>query len=483
MKYLPLFFDLKNQPCLLVGGDEIALRKAVLLDRAGAIITVVSPQIDQGLVDLIGQQKGELLYSEYQENLLEGKTLVIAATENDELNRQVHAHSTARKLPINVVDSPDLCTFIFPAIVDRSPIMIAVSSGGNAPVLTRLLRTKLETIIPSYYGVLGELAASFRQRVRDRFDDIRDRRIFWERLFQGPVADKVIAGQTQQAEKMMEQLLGNGSDAYDSTTAVGEVYLVGAGPGDPELLTFKALRLMQQADVVLYDRLVSPKIVDLCRRDADRMYVGKERSNHSVPQEDLNLLLAKLAKEGKRVLRLKGGDPFIFGRGGEELETLVEQQVPFQVVPGITAAAACSSYAGIPLTHRDYAQSVKFVTGQLKNRTSDLKWDELVHPNQTIVFYMGLHRLEHICKNLIAHGKPATTPVALVQKGSTPEQRVLVGTLETIAELQEEAQLQPPTLTIVGEVVELHKKLAWFDEKVIEDNHLLMTAQPLESQP
>lgn len=477
MEYLPLFFDLKNQPCLLVGGGDIALRKAVLLDRAGAKLTVVSPEIDDELKVLVERQQGELIYSEYQEKLLDGKTLVIAATDNDDVNAVVHGHATERKIPINVVDSPDLCSFVFPAIVDRSPIMIAVSSGGNAPVLTRLLRAKLETMIPAYYGVLGEMAARFRQQVKDRFDSIRDRRIFWERFFQGPVADKVIAGQTQQAEQMMLNLLNSDESAE---TAGGEVYLVGAGPGDPELLTFKALRLMQQADVVLYDRLVSPKIVDLCRRDADRMYVGKERSNHSVPQGDLNLLLAKLAKEGKRVLRLKGGDPFIFGRGGEELETLVEQQVPFQVVPGITAAAACSAYAGIPLTHRDYAQSVKFVTGQLKNRTSDLNWEELVHPNQTIVFYMGLHRLGHICKHLVKHGKPASTPVALVQKGSTPEQKVVIGTLETIAEIQEKEQLEPPTLTIVGEVVELHEKLAWFDESVLEDNHLLMTAQPLE---
>lgn len=477
MEYLPLFFDLKQQPCLLVGGGDTAQRKAVLLDRAGAKLTVVAPEIEPELAQLVNNQQGKLIYAGYDAALLEGKTLVIAATDDDAVNRQVHADASARKLPINVVDSPALCSFVFPAIVDRSPIMIAVSSGGHAPVLTRLLRAKLETMIPSYYGYLGELAARFRQQVKDRFHSLRDRRIFWERVFQGPVADKVIAGQHQQAEAIMRGLL-EGNDQAD--LAGGEVYLVGAGPGDPELLTFKALRLMQQADVVLYDRLVSPKIVDLCRRDADRIFVGKERSNHAVPQGDINLLLANLAKEGKRVLRLKGGDPFIFGRGGEELETLVEHQVPFQVVPGITAASACSCYAGIPLTHRDYAQSVKFVTGQLKNRTSDLKWNELVHPNQTIVFYMGLHRLEHIASHLVAHGKSGDTPVALVQSGSTPEQKVLTGTLANIVEKQGEAQLQPPTLMIVGEVVELHDKLAWFNEQVIENNHVLMTAQPLQ---
>ena len=298
---------------------------------------------------------------------------------------------------------------------------------------------------------------AFRERVKQRFSRIESRRNYWERVLYGPVAEQLAAGNQAQAEQWMEALLDSSEEQ-----ARGEVYLVGAGPGDPDLLTFKALRLMQQADVVLYDRLVSPRVMELCRRDAERIYVGKERDNHAVPQEGINQLLVDLARQGKKVLRLKGGDPFIFGRGGEELEMLAEQQIPFQVVPGITAATACACYAGIPLTHRGYAQSVKFVTGQLKNRSSELNWPELVQDNQTIVFYMGLHRIGYLASQLIAHGKNPTTPIALVQAGSTPQQKVVTGTLETIEQLLKDNPVKPPSLIIVGEVVKLHQKLAWY---------------------
>lgn len=459
MDFLPLFFDLKQRRCLLVGGGVVAQRKAALLARAGAEIIAVAPAFSAELTRLVSASGGQLLSGDYHVGLLTEMALVVAATDDDAVNRQVHADAMARQIPVNVVDSPELCSFIFPSIVDRSPILVAVSSGGQSPVLARLLRARLETLIPSSFGRLGQLAGRFRERVKQRFDSLRERRQFWERVLQGTVAEKVASGRDDEAEALMAALL---SDEAANTPAVGEVYLVGAGPGDPELLTFKALRLMQQADVILYDRLVSEPVMALCRVDAERIYVGKERSNHAVPQEDINQLLVTLAQQGKRVLRLKGGDPFIFGRGGEELELLAAAGVPFQVVPGITAASACSTAAGIPLTHRGYAQSVKFVTGQLKNRSAELNWAELVHPNQTIVFYMGLHRLGHLCEQLVAHGKPATTPVALVQQGGTEHQRVLTGTLATIAALNEEAQLQPPSLIIVGEVVALHHQLAWY---------------------
>jgi uroporphyrin-III C-methyltransferase/precorrin-2 dehydrogenase/sirohydrochlorin ferrochelatase len=471
VEYLPLFLNLKQQHCLLVGGGHVALRKARLLHQAGASITVVAPDLIPGLESLLAEGRGEIIQTPYLAALLEGKILVVAATDDRALNKQVHDDAVQHNLPVNVVDTPELCTFIFPSIVDRSPIMVAVSSGGQSPVLTRLLRARLETLIPHYYGRLGSLAGRFRSRVKARFTTINERRGFWERVLQGCVADKVLAGREEEAERLMEQLL---ADSSTKTAPVGEVYLVGAGPGDPELLTFKALRLMQQADVVLYDRLISPEVLDLTRRDADRIYVGKERSNHSVPQEGINELLVRLASEGRRVLRLKGGDPFIFGRGGEELEALAEAGIPFQVVPGITAASACSSYAGIPLTHRDYAQSVRFVTGQQKNRTEDLNWRGLAEDNQTLVIYMGLHRLAHLCQQLITHGKAPTTPVALVQAGSTPEQRVLIGTLETIVTLQESGPLKPPSLIIIGEVVRLHEKLAWYDGVEAQQNQSLL---------
>jgi uroporphyrin-III C-methyltransferase/precorrin-2 dehydrogenase/sirohydrochlorin ferrochelatase len=384
--------------------------------------------------------------------------LVIAATDDESLNERVHYDAVARSLPVNVVDNPPLCTFVFPAIVDRSPIVIGISSGGQSPVLARLLRARLETLIPSGYSRLGKLVGGFRDRVKARFSNVNERRKFWEEILQGEVAERVFAGRDEEAAGLLEQAL----DTADEGRGVGEVYLVGAGPGDPELLTFKALRLMQQADVVVYDRLVSPQVLDLCRRDADLIYVGKKRDDHSLPQQGINALLVEHARKGRRVVRLKGGDPFIFGRGGEEIEELKANGIPFQVVPGITAASACSTYAGIPLTHREYAQSVKFVTGQLKNRTSDLKFDELVHPNQTIVFYMGLHTLEQLCAGLMAHGKPGDTPVAIVSQGTSPEQRVLTGRLDDIVARQQHAQLPAPAIIIVGEVVALQSRLAWF---------------------
>lgn len=458
MDYLPLFFDLRERDVLLIGGGDVALRKARLLVRAGARITLVSHRVLPELESLLELNRGLVIIGEYHPELLDGKVLVLAATDDDQLNERVHYDAVAQNVPVNVVDSPALCTFVFPAIVDRSPIVIGISSGGQSPVLARLLRAKLETWIPTGYSRLGQLVGRFRDKVKARFGSVNERRVFWESVLQGQVAERVFAGQDSAAETLLEQQIEQGNAQHQ----VGEVYLVGAGPGDPELLTFKALRLMQQADVVLYDRLVSPDVLDLCRRDADLVFVGKQRDNHAVPQEGINQLLIDHARAGKRVVRLKGGDPFIFGRGGEELERLKQEGIPFQVVPGITAASACSTYAGIPLTHRDYAQSVKFVTGQLKNRTSELDFAELVHPNQTIVFYMGLHTLDKLCEGLVRHGKPVDTPVAIVSRGTAQDQRVLTGTLNTIVSQQAEAQLLAPSLVIVGEVVALQPQLSWF---------------------
>lgn len=474
MDYLPLFFKLTQQEVLLVGGGSIALRKARLLSRAGASITVISREVCAELQSLLDQHQGKAVIGEYHAGLLDGKILVIAATDDNPLNERVHYDAVARNIPVNVVDSPKLCTFVFPAIVDRSPIVIGVSSGGSAPVLARLLRARLETWIPKSYGKLASIANSFRDQVKQRFSSLNQRRNFWESVLQGQIAEKVFAGRSEEASQLIEAKLAQ----QDPDHQVGEVYLIGGGPGDPELLTFKALRLMQQADVVLYDALVSPAVLDLCRRDADLIFVGKKRDNHAVPQEGINQLLVKHAQDGHRVVRLKGGDPFIFGRGGEELETLKAHNIPFQVVPGITAASACSTYAGIPLTHRNYAQSVKFVTGQLKNRTSDLNFDELVHPNQTVVFYMGLHTLPQLSQQLIKHGKPAETPAAIVSRGTAADQKVLTGTLGTLVQLQEQAQLPPPALIIVGEVVSLHENLCWFGEEVLEQSLTPVTAEP-----
>ncbi|WP_313365372.1 siroheme synthase CysG [Pseudomonas sp.] len=458
MDYLPLFHKLQGGRVLVVGGGEIALRKARLLADAGAALRVVAPDIDGQLAALAREGGGEVLVRGYQAADLVGCRLVIAATDDPGLNAQVSADAQALSLPVNVVDAPALCTVIFPAIVDRSPLVIAVSSGGDAPVLARLIRAKLEAWIPSAYGELAELAARFRHKVKSLYPDVNQRRGFWETVFQGPIAERQLAGQGAEAERLLQAMV-EGAPVQQG----GEVYLVGAGPGDPDLLTFRALRLMQQADVVLYDRLVAPAIIEMCRRDAERIYVGKRRADHAVPQDQINRLLVDLAQQGKRVLRLKGGDPFIFGRGGEEIEELAEHGIPFQVVPGITAASGCSAYGGIPLTHRDYAQSVRFVTGHLKDGTSNLPWDDLVAPAQTLVFYMGLVGLPTICAELIRHGRAASTPAALVQQGTTRNQRVFTGTLADLPELVARHEVHAPTLVIVGEVVQLRDKLAWFE--------------------
>lgn len=457
MDYLPLFFNLQAQPCLLVGGGGVALRKARLLIKAGALVKLVAPEIDPELRALVTENGGEVRFSHYSKSCLKAVRLVISATDDPAVNRQVAADCNAAGVPVNVVDNPALCSVIMPAIIDRSPLMIAVSSGGVSPVLARMVRAKLESTIPAHYGNLAKLASEFRDQVKARFASEDDRRRFWEAALAGEVAEKALATDLAGARAMLQQKID--SAELDSK---GEVYLVGAGPGDPELLTFKAFRLMQQAEVVLYDRLVSAPILDLVRRDAERIYVGKRMAEHSMAQTDINQLLLTLAQQGKRVLRLKGGDPFIFGRGGEEIELLAEHRIAFQVVPGITAASGCASYAGIPLTHRDYAHSVRFITGHLKSGSPDLPWQELTGDGQTLVFYMGLSGLARICEQLIAHGKDAVTPVALIAKGTTVDQQVHVSTLAELPNYVADRAIRAPTLLIIGGVVNLHSKLAWF---------------------
>jgi len=460
MDLFPVFMNLQQRDCLIIGGGEVATRKASLLLDAHAHVTVIAPELTSTLTEWLAEGRIRHKAREFSTDDIQGNALVIAATDNAKTNQTVHHAATAKNIPVNVVDNPGLCTFIVPSIVDRSPVIAAISTGGASPVLARMIRSRLESLLPSAYGRLAKMTANFRDRVKARFENPNDRRLFWERVLEGPAAEMVFAGRDNDAEAEISKSLSEN----DQGGKIGEVYLIGAGPGDPDLLTFRALRLMQQADVIVHDRLVSQQVIDLSRRDAERIYVGKERDNHAVPQEDINHLLVRLAKEGKRVCRLKGGDPFIFGRGGEEIDTLVEEGVSFQVVPGITAASGAASYTGIPLTHRDYSQSVVFATGHLKNGMIDINWPGLVQPNQTLVFYMGLVGIKVICKELISHGMSPDMPIALVQKATTPEQRLFTGTLSTMHEIVDREQIKPPTLIIVGEVVKLHEKLNWYNE-------------------
>ena len=459
MEFFPIFLDIKNKRCLVVGGGGVAERKTASLLKSGAEVSLVSPNLTRSLSDR--RDNGEIIHQarEFLAEDLNGCHLVIAATSDPEVNRRISELAGERRIPVNVVDQPELCSFILPSIIDRSPVVAAISTGGASPVLARLIRSRLESLIPAGYGRLADLCSRFRQRVKETFSEPADRRLFWERVLEGGVAERVFSGHDTEANQLMETALTHTRLADD----VGEVYLVGAGPGDPDLLTFRALRLMQQADVVVYDRLVAKPILDMTRHDAEHIYVGKERNRHAMRQEEINKLLASLAKQGKRVLRLKGGDPFIFGRGGEEIDTLAAEGVPFQVIPGITAAAGCASYSGIPLTHRDFAQSVTFVTGHLKDGSINLNWPMLAQPNQTIVFYMGLVGLPVICRELRAHGMAADMPIALIQQGTTHMQRVFTGTLESIQQIVEREKPKPPTLIIVGRVVDLQEKLAWYE--------------------
>lgn len=458
MDFLPLYFDLKNASTLVVGGGDAAARKIELLLKAGANVKLCASERIKSIQTIIDSGHIQLVATTFDTKLLDDVVLVVAASGDTETDDAIAVKATARNLPVNVVNKAESSSFIFPSIVDRSPIIASVSSSGSLPVLTRLLRSRLESAIPSSFGRLADVATKYRDQVREKFPDLNQRRRFWESHLEGLFAEKIFSGQEDESVSILENSLKN-----DVFQPGGEVYLVGAGPGDPDLLTFKALRLMRQADIVLYDRLVSQPILDLVRADAERVDVGKERANHTLPQQQINELLVTLAKQGKRVLRLKGGDPFIFGRGGEEIDRLSDEGIPFQVVPGITAASGCSSYAGIPLTHRDFSQSVRFITGHLKDDTCNLPWSDYVQENQTLVFYMGLVGLSIICDQLIAHGMPEDMPIALVSKGTTKDQKVVTGTLSTMPSAVKVEKVKAPTLIIIGEVVSLRNKLRWMD--------------------
>ncbi|MCQ4109671.1 siroheme synthase CysG [Aeromonas sp. JL9] len=457
MDYLPIFCRLDNKPVLLVGGGEVAERKARLLLDAGAQLTVVAPELDPELAELAANGSIEWLAGEFAPQQLTGKWLVVAATDRREVNALVYQSANQARTFANVVDDPKRSSFIMPSIIDRSPLMVAISSGGKAPVLARLLREKLEALLPQHLGAVATFAGSLRERVKARFATMGERRRFWERLLGADRLGQALArGDCASANQLADSLFA------DESQTGGEVVLVGAGPGDPGLLTLHALRQMQLADVVVYDRLVSDEVMALVRRDAKRIFVGKQAGNHCVPQEGINQLLLEEAKKGQRVVRLKGGDPFIFGRGGEELETLVGSGIGFQVVPGITAASGCAAYAGIPLTHRDHAQSVRFVTAHGKGGARDLDWPLLAKDRQTLVFYMGLSSCATIREQLLAHGKAGNTPVALIERGTQPCQRVIRGTLDQLPALA--VGVESPALIMVGSVVTLADRLAWFGE-------------------
>jgi uroporphyrin-III C-methyltransferase/precorrin-2 dehydrogenase/sirohydrochlorin ferrochelatase len=452
MDYLPVFLQLRSQPTVVVGGGRIAIRKVDLLRRSGAQITVVSPELCEELLKLASDGQLRHISGKFDEAHIEGATLVIAATNDQDVNVAVSAAAQSRRIPVNVVDNPALSTFIFPAIVDRSPIIVGVSSGGESPVLARRVREQIEALLPAKLGLLARFLGARRKAVQQALGPLA-RRPFWERIVGGVVGTRVLAGDEKAAEKAFDSELRTSHLTTSPTTGssgVGEVYLIGAGPGDPDLLTLRALQLLQQADVVLYDRLVPDAVLDRSRRDAERIFVGKEAGDHTV-QDRIHELLVQYARQGLRVARLKGGDPFIFGRGGEEIEVLTRHNIPYISVPGITAALGAASAAGIPLTHRRLAQSVTFVAGHVLEDEA-LDWRALAGPRQTVVFYMGVSHLDRIVAKLREAGAKADHPAAVVERATLPGQRTLRGTLETIADVARNARVTPPALLIVGDV-------------------------------
>lgn len=458
MMHLPAFIDLVDRPVLVVGGGAMAARRTAMALRTKANVRVVAPELGFEFDDCPGF---EHLARDFQADDLDGMRLVFVASDDDELERQVSALAEERGILVNVADNIGISTFVMPSIIDRSPLVVAISSGGKAPILSRMLREKLEALVPNALGRLADFAGSYRRQVKAAIPDMTRRRRFWENVASGAIGERVLSGEMDGAKRLILERIE--AEAENSgATPKGEVYLVGSGPGDPDLLTFRAIRLMQQADVVLHDRLVHDDILEMVRRDADRIFVGKQRGDHAMPQEEISRTLVRLAKDGKRVLRLKGGDPFTFGRGGEEIEMLAAEGVPFQIVPGITAASGCAAYAGIPLTHRDHAQACVFVTGHTSDGKLDLNWTMLSQPNQTVVVYMGLNSVGEFMHSMAEHGVATTTPAAAIDNGTRIDQRVITGTVANLAERIEEAELPGPALIVVGSVVELADTLQWY---------------------
>jgi uroporphyrin-III C-methyltransferase/precorrin-2 dehydrogenase/sirohydrochlorin ferrochelatase len=459
VNYFPVFFDLTGQRVLIVGGGEVALRKVTLLERTGASISLVAPQIVPPLLERATAGQLQIARREFAPDDLDGMRLVIVATSRRAVNRWIANLSESRNIPVNVVDDREASRFIVPAIIDRDPVLVAISTGGTSPVLARRLRERLETLVPARIGELASWLKVLRKIARQKLRDTDERRRFFEAVVDGPAARRFVDGDQPGALRLAQQLLATTSAA---PRAAGEVTLVGAGPGDPELLTLKALRALQDADVILHDRLVPDAVLELSRRDATRICVGKAAGNVGTAQEEINALLVEHARQGKRVVRLKGGDPFVFGRGGEELQALAMAKISFSVIPGITAALGAAAYAGIPLTHRDHAQSVSFVTGHAQSDGLEPDWRALAKNGITAVFYMGLARLEHIVEELLRHGAPGSRPAGLIAQGTTAHQRVITATLASIRQVAADACMESPTLLVVGEVVALHSTLAWF---------------------
>ena len=475
MQLYPLFADLTGRPVLVVGGGDVAARKVAMLLRAGARVTVGAPMLGPELRELVQQGRVTYRAGAYQSDWLDGVWLVIAATRSRPLNARIAADGHLQQRLVNVVDDPALSSFQVPAVIDRSPLLVAISSSGTAPVLARRLRERIESLIDPALGPLLQLAQRYRARIRARHADLASRRRFYDWLHDGPVSALLRASHPVRAE---QQLLAALSDGREQKTH-GSVALVGAGPGDPGLLTLRALRVLNEADVILHDELIGPQILDLARRDALQVAVGKRGGGVHTPQETIHALLLEHARAGRRVVRLKGGDPFVFGRGGEELAYLRAHGITYEVVPGITAAVACAAYSGVPLTHRDHAQSVRLVTAHCQHSLDTLDWAELAREKQTLAIYMGVGKLDELTHQLLAHGRAPDTPFALIENGSLSTQRTLTGALNDLPALAKRHAIRAPAMLILGEVAALADASHWYGELLGAPPHHSVTAHAL----
>ena len=456
MENFPIFLNLKKKSVLVIGGGDIALRKVKLLIKVKPEIKIIANRFCEELECLAKSNSIKLIKKSFVEADIVNPMIIIAATNNIKLNKTLSLLAKKKNILINVVDQPSLCTFTMGSIIERDSLVIAISSAGKAPVLARKIREKIEILVPQGYSKLVEYAGNLRAMIKEKIKLVSKRRFFWEQFFESEIIYNSLLKQEKLDNKLIINLI------KESNLMLGEVYLVGAGPGERDLLTLRALQLMQKCDLCIYDNLVSSEVLELVRRDADLIYAGKKLDQHTLSQQEINKLLIKYAKKGKKVLRLKGGDPFIFGRGGEEIECLMKEKINFQVVPGITAANGISAYAGIPLTHRDFAQSCLFLTGHFKEGKIDFNWPMLVSENQTLVIYMGLLSLADLTFNLIKNGMKKDTPVAVIESGTTSKQKVIIGKLSHIRSKVSRANIKSPALIIVGEVVNLRQKLNWF---------------------
>ncbi len=478
MDFLPIFLNIKNNKILVDGGTMVAARRVQRALQAGANVSVFDPELSDEFLPLLDDDRLTHVARVPVASDYIGVKIAFGASENDGRDAALFKNAKAAGALVNVADVAKYCDFIAPSVVDRDPLIIAITSSGKTPVIARILRARIETLIPPSYGHLASFLGGFRDKIAKKINNLSSRRHFWENIIEGEVSDRFLSGDENGAHSLLNEkldLVKNGN----TLEKIGEVYLVGAGPGDPDLLTFRALRLMQRCDVVLYDRLVSDDILNLVRRDAERINVGKLPKNHTMQQEDISQLMIDLAKQGKRVLRLKGGDPFMFGRGGEEIQMLSANNISFQIVPAITAAMGASAYGGIPLTHRDHAQSCVFITAHGKDGALELDWKALLRPSQTVVVYMGLSNLKKLTDEFVEHGADPKLPAAIIENATRPEQRVITGNLSDLNKKAKAANIKSPSIIIIGDVVKLHSQLKWNVEKKGDSHKMSLQAQKL----